>query len=242
MSTTDIRTFKINDIESLTFNQAAEIALEHIDIKEYDIFFVDFEESFGFSALVFKNEKHIYYVNDYELHHSYIVKEKGKQALKDYYIQRLKNKLFTEAELMDTVKSYADFRNKSNYLHNYWIMQFDYLSIFGIGEKARKEFEEKRKIYKCFCPSCFCYVKKNEVVKRANEILEHLHTEFDKIKSNDEMFREMIGTELANHETCITCDYASALEALGLKFDELTETQQRIVKEELIKQINGYTC
>lgn len=241
-NTTDIRTFKINDIESLTFNQATEMALEHIDIKEYDILFVDFEGVFGFSALVFKNKKHIYYANEYELHYNYIVKEQGKLALKPYFIKKLTNKLFTEVELMDTVKSYEEYTRKSEYFHNYWIMQFDYLSIFGIGEKARKEYEGKRKKYKYSCPACFCYVKDFEIVKRANKILEHLHSEFDKIKSSDEVFREMISTELANHEACVTCDYEPALAALNMSVKDLTENQIKIMKEELHKQIEYYNA
>lgn len=63
---------------------------------------------------------------------------------------------------------------------------------------------------------------------------------FNDLKKNDETFREMISSELANHEACITCDYTDALESLGLNFNKLTESQQKIVKEELGKQINAY--
>ena len=50
----------------------------------------------------------------------------------------------------------------------------------------------------------------------------------------------MVSRELANHEACITCDYTDALDALGLRFDELTEAQQEIVKKELDRQIHAY--
>ena len=104
---TNTKALAINDIESLTFNEAAEIALDYINIKDHDILFVDFGGYFGYSALVFKNEKHIYYANEYELHHKYLVEEQGKSALKDHYRKELSKKLFTEAELMSVVKSYA---------------------------------------------------------------------------------------------------------------------------------------
>ena len=50
----------------------------------------------------------------------------------------------------------------------------------------------------------------------------------------------MISRELANHEACITCDYTDALDALGFRFEELTEAQQKIVKKELNRQIQAY--
>lgn len=209
---TNTKALAINDIESLTFNEAAEIALDYINIKDHDILFVDFGGYFGYSALVFKNEKQIYYANEYELHHKYLVKEQGKSALKDHYCKELSKKLFTEAELMSAVKSYDDYTTKSYY------------------------------IYKYFCPACFCYVKNNEIVKRANKIFEHLQTEFNKIKSNDEVFREMISYELANHEACITCDYEPALAALNMSIKDLTENQIKIMQEELHKQIEYYNA
>ncbi len=238
---TNTRIFTIDDIESLTFNQATKMAEEYINIKDHDVLFVDLGCGFGYSALVFKNEKHIYYANDYELHHRYLVGEKGKQALKGYYCNELSKKLFTETELMDVVKSYDDYTAKSYYLRNYWIMQFDYLSCFGISKQWKKEFEEKRKIYKCFCPSCVCYVKDLEIVKRASKILKHLEAEFERIKTNDEVFRKMISCELANHEACIICDYEPALAALNMGIKDLTENQIKIMQEELHKQIECFT-
>lgn len=82
-------------------------------------------------------------------------------------------------------------------------------------------------------------------MKRANKIFEHLQAEFDKIKSNDEVdevFREMISYELANHEACITCDYEPALAALNMSINDLTENQIKIMQEELHKQIEYYNA
>lgn len=243
MNITNTKAFTINDIESLTFDKAAKIALDYINIKDHDVLFVDFGGYFGYSALVFKNEKHIYYANEYELHHKYLVERQGKSTLKDYYCKELSKKLFTEAELMDVVKSYDDYTAKSYYLHNYWIMQFDYLSCFGIGEKAQREFDEKSKIYKYSCyPYCFCNVKNENIVNCAKKFYEHLQTEFSKIKSSDEVFREMISTELANHEASITCDYEPALTALNVNIKDLTENQIKIMREELHKQIEYYNA
>lgn len=67
-----------------------------------------------------------------------------------------------------------------------------------------------------------------------------LEESFEKLKASNETFKEMVSCELANHEACITCDYTDALYALGLRFEELTEEKQKIVKEELKKQIHAY--
>ena len=58
----------ITDIESLTYEQAKEIAIEMIMIKDHDCFFADLGENFGYYVLVVKNGRHIYFANDYELH------------------------------------------------------------------------------------------------------------------------------------------------------------------------------
>ena len=95
----------ITDIESLTYEQAKEIAIEMIMIKDHDCFFADLGENFGYSVLVFKNGRHIYFANDYELHHGYMVKTEGKESLKEWYIETLSRKLFTDKELLEPVKN-----------------------------------------------------------------------------------------------------------------------------------------
>lgn len=235
-----MKKFDIEMIKELTFEDAKELAIESMEIKEHECFFVDFGGYFGYSVLVFKNGKHVHYVDDFELHHTYKVKESGKEALKQWYIKSLNRKLFTDIELMETVINYDEYERKNYFLRNYYIMRFDYISIFGIGEEAKKAFEEARKIYTVYNPVSFCYVKDKNIVDTQTKILKHLEKSFKNLKKNDETFRQMISSELANHEACITCDYTDALDSLGLNFNKLTESQQKIVKEELRRQINAY--
>lgn len=54
---------------------------------------------------------------------------------------------------------------------------------------------------------------------------------------SDEGFREAIKYELANYEAGITCDYRDALSALGCTYKELSAERQRIVREELNREI-----
>lgn len=75
----------IKEIESLTYDEVKNIALDHMTIKDHDCFFVDLGKYFGYSVLIFKNKKHIYYANDYQLHHP----ATDIQELKEKYIKHL---------------------------------------------------------------------------------------------------------------------------------------------------------
>lgn len=232
----------ITNIEKLTYEEAKELAVETMRIKDHACIFAELGESFGYSILVFKNGRQIHYANDYELHHRWLVKEQGKEALRDFYIKEMQNKLYTDDELLEDIKSYNEYDKKSYFLRNYWIMRYDYLTAFAIGKKNQEKLEEDKKEYPFFNPISFCYVKDKNIIKNQLIYLNHIVEEFDKLKSSNDTFREMIRHELANHEACITCDYTEALNSLGIEYDELTDEQKKIVNEELKKQIANYDC
>lgn len=230
----------IIEIENLKYEEAQKIAIETVTIKEHECIFVDFKNTFGYSVLVFKDGKHIYYANDYELHHNYIVEESGKEALKEYYIREMNEKLYTDTELLEAVKTYDEYKKKDYFLRNYWIMRFDNLSIFGAGEEAQRKFDSEKPNFPFYNPISFCYVADKNIVDASRKFMQYLKKSYEALKENTEEFRKMVSYELANHEACVTCDYRSALDALGMKFEELTEEKKKIVKEELSKQIQNY--
>jgi len=230
----------IEKIEGMTLEDAKDIALETMEIKGHECVFVDFKDRFGYSVLVFKNKKHIHYADDYELHHEYIIQEDGREALRDFYIQEMNNKLFTDDELMEPVKTYDEYKRKDYFLRNYWIMGYDYLSIFGIGEEARRKFNESRPNFPYYSNISFCYVADPEIVDIQQKYSKNLETRLEALKNSDKTFREMISYELANHEACVTYDCTDALQALGYKWNDLSESQKRITHEELEKQYNRY--
>lgn len=230
----------ITNIESLTYEEAKALAVETMRIKDHDCIFAELGESFGYSVLVFKDGMYIYYANDYELHHNWLVKEKGKEALRDFYIKEMQNKLYTDEELLQDIKSYDEYDKKQHFLKNYWIMKYDYLSAFAIGRENQEKVEKGKKSYPFFNPISFCYVKDKNIIEIQTKYLKHIEREFKKLKSSNDTFREMIRYELANHEACITCDYTEALNALGMEYGRLTDEQRKIVKEELKKQIDSY--
>lgn len=232
--------YTISDIENLTYDQAKEMAIETLNIKGHDCLLVDFGGYFGYSILVFKNKRHIRYANNYELHNEWLVKEKGKEALKEYYIKKLNEILFTEAELLKPVNDYDEYKRKDYFLRNYWIMRYDYLSIFGIGEEAQIEFDRQKKFYPVYDQFSFCYVKDEEIINEQAKYMSNIENEYKKLKGDLDKFREMISYELANHEACITGEADDTLDALGYRWDDLTDKQKKIVKEELQKQVDSY--
>lgn len=229
----------ITDIERLTYEQAREMAIEMMVIKDHDCFFVDLGGAFGYSVLVFKNGRHVYFVNDYQLHHNHMIETEGKESLKEWYIKTLNTKLFTDKELLEPVLSYDDYKRKDYFLRNYWIMRHNYVSIFAISKEDRMQIEEGKKTHPFFNPICFCYVANENIVNEAKKYNFHLQSSFKRLKENNDVFREMVRYELYNHEACVSCDYEPALDSLGLKFKELPEEKRKIVKEELNKQIKN---
>jgi len=228
----------IREIEALTEQDIIKLKeegkAELLNIKEHNCYLVDLGEYFEYSVLVFKNNKHIYYANDYQLHH----RNKSIEELKQWYIETLNNKLFTELELMEDIQDYDEYSRKSYYVRNYWIMQFDYVSVFYIGNLSEEQIIAKEKMF--YCPTCFCYVNDKSIIEKSNKFITHIEKSFMKAKENTEVFRKMISYELANHEACISCDYRDALDSLGLVYNKLKDWQKQVVKTELNKQIHEY--
>ena len=237
-----MKEMNIKEIESLTLEEVKNNALEYMEIKDHDCFFIDFDGYFGYSILVFKDGKHIYHANDYELHHRHLIKENGRDALRAYYIKEMNGKLYTDVEMMEEPTSYDEYEKKNDFLRNYHIMRYDHESIFFIGTDAEREERKKRieRNYPYYNPVSFCYVAEPEIINIQKKYLEILQNAYERLQNNLEVFREMVRKELANYEACITCDYTDALDALGLTFEELAKDKQKIVKEELKKQIESY--
>lgn len=196
-----MKNLNITEIENLTYEEVKENALEKLTIKDHDCFLVDFGGHFGYSILVFKDGKHIYYANDYELHHSYMVEKEGREALKQYYIKEMNEKLYTDAELLEPCKSYKEYQEKCYFLRNYWIMRYEHETMFFIGtdkerEERRKEIDSK---YPFFNPVCFCYVADKKIVEDAENYLTALDKSFHALQDDEEAFREMVRFELSNH-------------------------------------------
>lgn len=196
--------YKIKDIEALTEEQAKEMALETMIIKEHNIYFIDFGGYFKYSALVYKNGRHIYYANDYELHHN----GKSRDELRQWYIDTLTNKLFTESEF-ETIENYDDYQNKAYYLRNYYIMQIDYISAFNIFHNETEEKEFERKIQgMSYNPISFCYIAEENVPFCLNQakLFGILNKAKRKSEKDFDYMKQAFIKEMYNHEYSINWD------------------------------------
>jgi len=193
------KNFDIHMIEALTEAEAAAMALETLTIKDHTVYLVDFGGYFGYSALVYKNAHHIYHANDYELHHA----GKTREELRDWYLRTLENKLFTEAEIAEPIKTYDEYRRKSGYLTNYYGMQEDYVSAFCITHNdAEEEAYQKSVAGKIYNPVCFAFYDPldEDFVEHHKELFSRLQAAKMKIADDYDYWKSAFYYEMGNHE------------------------------------------
>ena len=210
----------IRDIENITENKAREMALEHMIIKEHDIYFVDFSDAFGYSCIVFWNGRLIRYAGDYELHHH----NKTHEELKDWYVKCLNNKLYTEKELSEPLADYDDYRRRTYFLHNYYGDREECISSFEIlhNDKERAEYEERIKSL-VFNPVCFGYYKSEEFVKRCGELKEAIEKAKEDMDSDFNYWYKAFKYEFSNFECIYGGRYDEAAGAVlnGMKWNDV---------------------
>lgn len=185
----------IKEIEQMTVDQAESMALSKENIKGFDIYFVDFGGYFGYSCLVFKDNHHIVYAGDYELHHRYDV-EAGRD-LKEIYTKRLNNILFTEEEISEPSKSYQEYLNKRYFLSNYYNDMEDHISIFDTDRKDEYEANKEKMTYN---PVGFGYYYNAEFVKHHKELWGKLIKANENNENDFEYMKSAFLREMYNHE------------------------------------------
>lgn len=208
------RTWNIDEIQAIAEPEAQEMALETLDIKDHTVYLVDFGGYFGYSALVFAEGHHIYYADDYELHH----RGKTRDELRQRYIDALNRKLFTEAEISAPLADYNEYDHKSYYLYNYYGMRRDHLSIFGNFNKpgAEEDFNRQKTHYPYYDPYAFAYFADEAFVAHHAELMDALIKARDAMKDSAEYWEGAFLHEMYNHEYGINwqADY-DTLSAFG---------------------------
>lgn len=209
----------ISDIENITEKEAREMALEKMELKGHNIYFVDFVGHFGYSKLVFKNGHHIYHANDYELHHrgNSWCKGKTREELREWYINGTNTTLFTEEEIAEPLTDYDEYNRKRHFLHSYYGMRTDYVSIFCCNptKEQQAEFDRKTKTM-TYNPVAFAYMPDAEFVKHHIELLKTLDKVKDNMSNDYEYLKKAYLHEMHNHEYGINwqADY-DTLSAFG---------------------------
>ena len=191
-----MKDWRISDIEKLTEQEAQALSSESMTIKEHTVYFVDFGGYFGYSKLVFKNNHHIRFANDYELHH----KGKTKEELKEWYIQGTNNILFTEEEIAGHLTDYEEYSRKSYFLHNYYGMQVDHVSIFGIPTKDNQAEFDRKTATMIYNPVALAYMHDADFVRHHIELSEQLNKARENVSNNYEYMKSAFLYEMYNHE------------------------------------------
>ena len=186
----------IHEIESMTEDDVRAIATERVDMKGHDVYFADLGGNFGYSALVFCEGHHIYYANDYELHH----RGRTRDELREWYVKWLPEKLFTEDELRETSEDYDELQRKRHFLHNYYPMRRDYISMFHIGKRdPEEEAEIERRV---FSHVGFGYFDDAEFVRHMASLLDALNAANDPLRDYEHA-KNAFKREMFNHEYAI---------------------------------------
>lgn len=199
------KNWTIDEIRALTEDEAFTLAEDTAVIKDHTIYFVDFGGYFGFSCLVFACGRHIYYANDYALHHKGNewagTKDKTKEELLKLYKEKMNNILFTEDEIVGPVKDYDDYSRKDYFLRNYYPMRVDSVSIFHIvHSEAEAEEYRKKFIGKVYDDAACAYIEDAEFVEHHLKLLKALEKSKTEHADSFEYWKDAILREMYNHE------------------------------------------
>lgn len=194
----------IKEIEALTIEDMTEFDHQVLTINGHDVYLVDLGGYFGYSALVFRNGKHLYYANDYELHH----KGKTHEELKAWYADTLKYKLFSDEMIPAAVADYQEAERKEYYLRNYYpLMCIDKVSAFRIchneAESAAFDKEVEGMIYN---PVGFFYTNDKAFSDRLIELYKIALKSKEPSKDNYDYWFDAFKYEMFNHEYAINWD------------------------------------
>lgn len=200
-------------IYDITKKQAEELSIDTITIKGYEVLFPMIEDYQGLCAIAYKNGHQIY--SSVAINHQPYGKEiPSTEKLKKIYIKEFRNKLYTEKELTK-IKDYDDYKMKSDFLHNYYGNEKDYLSWFSINGKGIEKradyytldaiIDERKADYPIPNPIGFCDMKAEDedFVKHHIELNIQLEKARRESENNEEYMVNALYYEMNNHEYAI---------------------------------------
>lgn len=189
-------------IKEITEPEARAMALEAMQIKGHNVYFVDFGGHFKYSALVYVDGMHIHYADEYELHYTHM--NWSRQQMHDKFITHLSAKLFTEDELTGPVLTYDEYKRKLEYLHNYYGMRRERVTIFCINpSKAETEAFEKRTASMTYDKVAFAYYDDPAFVAHHLALYDALTKSWSEHENDYSVLKSMFVYEMANHEYAI---------------------------------------
>jgi hypothetical protein len=191
-----------------------------MEIKGYNVYFINIEVYKGLCAIAFKGGYQINY--NLKVYHSRYNDDASFDGypsdaeLKEIYIKHFQTTLFTEDEL-SVVKNYTDYNAKVRFLINEVPNERDHLSQFytlkekhnyvsiSLGDRDKdKKFEDLQKNYPIYNPVGMCFFKQED--KEFSDHLLSLYKILNKAKESSESEEYMESAflyEMGNHEYMI---------------------------------------
>lgn len=221
-----------DELKGLNFAILEQNAILKASYKNDYIFYaLKTEPYYGLVIALMYNNNIIYL--DEQIHYNHY---KGLKFI-DRMIKTMNYKTFSINELLNNkIKDYSNYYYKSDFIRNCLADAFSSVSMFHIGEYTPQEQITVNK--GLFSRSCFKYFDFKSDLEFIDKIYKINEDKYKAILKDLEFFRDAIRSELANHEAGYTMYYESienSVNALGLKMDELTNQQKKILNEELNK-------
>lgn len=191
----------IKQIEAMTEAQAQELNAERLQINGHNVYLADLEGYYGFSALVFRNGHHLYYADDYELHHKHMTHEE----LKKWYAESMTRKLFSDEMIAEPCRTYEENEAKDYYLRNYYPLMCDNkVSAFNIfhNDEEREAFEREVENMH-YSRIGFFYSSDKAFIDCLNELFIIAQKSQEDAKNNREYWLNAFKYEMLNHEYAI---------------------------------------
>lgn len=228
--------WNIEAIENLDYTTCMYIAEDVEMVKEHTVFFIDFGKFFGYSAIVFYGNAHIYHASDYELHHKSL--EGDKKSLKAFYIKALNNKLFTDDELINSApKSYDELGRRRNFLNNYIGQRMNHVSFFHIfnDEKVAEAYtRETKNLYRS--DVAYAFYDDRDFVERMERLEEATKDWEIKIADDLDFWTDAFYYEFMNYECIYGGRYSEAGEAATRKpMSKWSDVQKKAYRKAKVK-------
>jgi len=192
----------ISQIEALTYEEVQQMTNDMQVINGHEVYFVDLGEYFKFSALVFRDKHHLYYADDYELHHAYM----SREELRKWYLDTMQAKLFSDDMLLAPLSDYDEREKRINYLNNYYpLLCDDKVSAFNIfhDDSEREEFRKKvENMYYCGCIGFF-YTSNPAFVRRVEKLYSGVIKASEQASNSRDYWVNAFKYEMYNHEYAI---------------------------------------
>lgn len=127
------------EIDGMTASEIKKLAEETVNVKGYDVNFVNIDGSFGYSAVFTYGDMHIRFADDFQLHHPSM----SRDELRTWYIDRANDKLFTDDELLAPCTDHQEIERRKAYIRDYYSTRRPYVSMFGDAPEWWDECKDK---------------------------------------------------------------------------------------------------